>query len=319
MDHMRDQADRLRQLALQLKEREREKEKPVSPIIKADDLCATASPEPTGHSPRIIAVTSGKGGVGKTNITANLALALAQAGYRVVLLDADLGLANLDVVLGVVPQHTLSDVVDGTLKVTDILTPGQLGISIIAGGNGVTELADLNPQQVDRFIQGLGALDQLCDFILIDTGAGISRSVLGFVLAADEVIVVTTPEPTSITDAYATIKAIHNRRRDAQVRLLLNRVTHPDEARRAYDKISSAALRFLGTKLPLLGSIPNDPHVAKAVMEQQPFSICYPHAEATRCLQQLAKTLAPAKEEAAASHTGVKGFFAKVISLFGRV
>lgn len=310
---MRDQADRLRQLALQL--RWREKEKPVSPVIKADHVGAADSPGPK-RAPRIIAVTSGKGGVGKTNITANLALALAQAGYRTVLLDADLGLANVDVLFGIVPQHTLTEVIDDALQITDILTPGPLGISIIAGGNGVTDLADLSEQQVERFIKGLSALDEISDFILIDTGAGIGKAVLGFVVAAHEVVVITTPEPTSITDAYATIKAICNRREGAEIRLLINRAANPADAEQAYEKIRSAAERFLGVKIPLLGSVPDDPCVTKAVMVQQPFSLCYPHSDAALRVRELAKAFIPQDADQTAQSTGVGGFFARLIALF---
>ncbi|MGE5654601.1 MAG: MinD/ParA family protein [Bacillota bacterium] len=311
---MRDQADRLRQLALQL--RWRDKEKPVSPVIKAETIDAAPEPEPIKKGPRIIAVTSGKGGVGKTNLTANLALSLSQVGYRTVLLDADLGLANVDVLFGIVPQHTLKDVIDGSLQISEILTPGPLGLTIIAGGNGITELADLNEQQVERFIRSLDALDELYDFILIDTGAGIGKAVLGFVLAAHEIIVITTPEPTSITDAYATIKAVCNRRQDAEIRLVINRVANPVEAQQAYDKIRMAAERFLGVGIPLLGSIPDDPCVVKAVMAQQPFSLCFPHSEATLRLKEMASALIPQREIEVPVATGVRSFFSRVISLF---
>ncbi|MGE5653965.1 MAG: MinD/ParA family protein, partial [Bacillota bacterium] len=260
--------------------------------------------------------TSGKGGVGKTNLTANLALALAQAGHRIVLLDADLGLANVDVLLGLVPQHTLRDVIDGRMQIVEILTAGPLGISIIAGGSGITELADLSEQHVASFIQGLEALDDLCDFILIDTGAGIGKAVLGFVLAAHEVVVVTTPEPTSITDAYATIKAICNRKPGAAIRLVINRAANLNDAQQAYEKIRLAAERFLGASIPLLGSVPDDPAIAKAVMAQQPFFLSYPHADATLRLMELANALIPDAEHEAAPTTGVRSFFARVISLF---
>ncbi len=308
---MRDQADRLRQLALQL--RWREKEKPETPIIKAENVDTAGLPM-AKKGPRIIAITSGKGGVGKTNLTANLAILLAQAGHRIVLLDADLGLANLDLVFGIVPQHTLKEVIDGTLQITDILTPGPLGISIVAGGNGVTELADLSRGQVDRFLKGLSALDEMADFILIDTGAGIGKAVLSFLLAADEVVVVTTPEPTSITDAYATIKAICNRREGAQIRLLINRVVSPSEAQQAYDKIRSAVERFLGVTISLLGTIPEDRCVPRSVMVQQPFSLCYPHADATVRLRELAKAFTAQSQTEPT--TGVGAFFARMISLF---
>lgn len=308
---MRDQADRLRQLALQL--RWRDKDKPASPVIKAENT-ETAS-EPGRQGPRVIAVTSGKGGVGKTNFTANLALALAEAGHRVVLMDADLGLANVDVLLGMVPRHTLKDVIEGTLSIREILTQGPLGISVIAGGSGVAELADLSEQQVNCFVQGIGELDQISDFILIDTGAGIGRAVLGFVLAAQEIVVLSTPEPTSITDAYATIKAICNRRTEADIRLVINRAASLNEAQEAYEKLSSATDRFLGVKVPLLGSIPDDPCVARAVMVQQPFYLRYPHAEVTLRLREIAQRLLLTDAKAVSS-SGVSGFFTKVISLF---
>jgi flagellar biosynthesis protein FlhG len=179
---------------------------------------------------RTIAITSGKGGVGKTNFTTNLALLLAQTGQRIIVLDADLGLANLHVVLGVAPKFHLEHVIRGEKTLKEILYPAANGIQIIAGGTGIAELANLTNERRERFIDGLAELDSMADVILIDTGAGLSHNVLGFLFASDEVIVITTPEPTAIADAYATIKVVSRDNPDARIRLVVNMANSDMEA-----------------------------------------------------------------------------------------
>ncbi|GAB4257818.1 MinD/ParA family protein [Thermincola ferriacetica] len=169
----------------------------------------------TGKKTRIIAVTSGKGGVGKTNFTINFALSLMAYGQKVIVLDADLGLANIDVILGISPKYNLYHVLKGEKTIQEIIVPGPQGLQIIAGGSGIQELANLRRWQVEQFIAKLGELEGLADILIIDTAAGLSRNVMSFVLAADEVIVITTPEPTAITDAYGLVKVMTTKKRTA--------------------------------------------------------------------------------------------------------
>lgn len=194
---MRDQAEKLRILARTIKNQ-------VESEIKGN-----------GKKTRIIAVTSGKGGVGKTNFTINFALSLMAYGQKVIVLDADLGLANIDVILGISPKYNLYHVLKGEKTIQEIIVPGPQGLQIIAGGSGIQELANLRRWQVEQFIAKLGELEGLADILIIDTAAGLSRNVMSFVLAADEVIVITTPEPTAITDAYGLVKVMTTKKRTA--------------------------------------------------------------------------------------------------------
>ena len=229
---MMDQAEKLRQVIEEL---------------KAKQLGSRmAMPEPpVKRSARVLTVTSGKGGVGKTNVTVNLAIALSEQGYRVVILDADFGLANIDVLFGIVPQHTLLDVVRNRKNILEILTDGPRNTRFISGGSGVEDLLKLDRQQIARFIDNMALLDKLADIIIVDTGAGLSDNVMSFIMAADEVLLVTTPEPTSITDAYALIKMVSNRDRTKRIRLVVNRAENSMEANDVLNKLVLVADRFL--------------------------------------------------------------------------
>src|SRR6185369_6115684 len=172
---------------------------------------------------RVIAVTSGKGGVGKTNITVNLALALSRKGLKVLLMDADMGLANVDVLFGIIPKHTLVSVLNGQKTLKEIIVEGPEGVRIVASGSGgVQELADLNESQRNKFLQALMELQHESDVILVDTGAGLHRNVLAFAIAAEEVLIVTTPEPTALMDAYGMMKVLHREKKDPVIRVLVN-------------------------------------------------------------------------------------------------
>jgi flagellar biosynthesis protein FlhG len=261
---MSDQANRLRELMRQnRKGAGGNVDRPSSAtqaLEPADAVTATvasvtmsASPVlPSGSNARVIVVTSGKGGVGKTNITVNLALALAKREKRTVLFDADLGMANVDVILGVSPKATLGDVIAGRKTLEEILLPVGEYMHIVPGGSGIHELADLDQQQLEGFVRDLAGLEDRADFILVDTGAGISRGVLNFVLAAHEVLVVTTPEPTAITDAYGLIKAIDQHNPLAQVRLIINMAESEQEARAVAQKLIMIVDRFLDVEVSYL-------------------------------------------------------------------
>ena len=206
---------------------------------------------------RVIAVASGKGGVGKTNLSVNLALALREKGLRVGIFDADLGLGNVDVLLGMAPKYTLKDVLDGRKQISEILMPGPQGIVVFAAGSGFMELANLSQWRLDRFVDAISELDQSLDVLLIDNAAGISKSVLSFVSAADEVIVVTTPEPAAYTDAYALVKLLAGRDARTRLRLVVNMARAPHDAERISKRIEAILRQFLpgGFDLTLLGHV----------------------------------------------------------------
>lgn len=296
---MKDQAEKLRLLAKSIKDKSENKKEPI--IVKE-------------RKTRVITITSGKGGVGKTNFTINLALALASYGKKVMILDADLGLANIDVVLGIKAPYNLFHVLKGDKNIKDIIAPGPNGISIIAGGSGIQELANLPKRQIDKFINQLNNLEGMDDFLLIDTGAGLSRNVMSFVLAADEVIVVTTPEPTAITDAYGLIKTLTTKKNNGVVRLIINKVENTGEADITSGKLTAVAERFLKFKVDTLGYILEDNSVIKAVKSQVPFLIKYPNTSASKCIYSIAAKLTKQEEKSAIG--GIKGFFGRLAQMF---
>lgn len=243
------------------------------------------------HTARTVAITSGKGGVGKTNVSTNLALMLAQAGERVIVLDADLGLANIHVVLGINPRYHLEHVLRNEKSLRDILIPGPSGIQIIAGASGIAELANLDAERRQRFVSRLSELDNLADAVLIDTAAGLSHNVMAFVLAVDEVIVITTPEPTSITDAYATIKIVSCENPTARLHLIVNMAASETEAHQVAERMKLVCQQFLHVDLNVLGHLPQDAAVARAVREQRPFALSSPHSPCTRALAGIVEEL----------------------------
>lgn len=263
---------------------------------------------------RVIAVTSGKGGVGKSNLVVNLAVELNRRGYRVAIFDADLGMANAEVLLGVVPKYTLYDYLFEGKGIDEILTSSPQGIHIISGGSGFVELANLDYQARKRLGRGLQELDRKFDFVLVDTGAGISKTVLGFVAAADEVIVILTPEPTSLTDAYGLIKVLAKYNVHHEMMVVVNRATDDKEAQRTYQSMESTTGQFLQVTLINLGYLPEDSAVVKAVKQQQPFIKMAPSTPVSGSLIKIADRLLSEREEAP---PGVQGFFGKLMRLFG--
>lgn len=236
---------------------------------------------------RILTVTSGKGGVGKSNFTLNFALTLQRQGYRVLIFDADIGLANIDVLMGVTPKYNLYHLLKREKTLKEIVHTGPEGLQFIAGGSGFTELVRLSEEELEHFVSQIAGLSDEMDYILFDTGAGLSKETLKFIMAADETIVVTTPEPTAITDAYAIIKMVNSMQAQAAFRLVVNRVASEKEGRQTADKIRLAASRFLGLQIPVLGCVQDDDHVTKAVRKQVPFTIAYPASAASRCMQRI--------------------------------
>ncbi|BCA54799.1 putative flagellar number regulator FleN [Nitrospira sp. KM1] len=236
---------------------------------------------------QVISVTSGKGGVGKTNVVANLGLALAREGKRVVILDADLGLGNLDVLLGLVPQWSIEHVLAGTKRLTDILMEGPAGIKILPASSGTPQLTALNESQLMLLQDELEALVQSYDVLLIDTGAGISSNVTFFASAAHEIIVVVSPEPTSLTDAYALMKVLSRQHRERRFRVLINMVKNQREAAHVFRKLDRAAERFLHLSLDAIGFIPLDDYLPLSVTEQRAVGDLFPKAPSSRAFTQL--------------------------------
>ena len=236
---------------------------------------------------RTIVITSGKGGVGKTSLFVSLAIAIAQDGKSVTLLDADLGLANINVILGIIPKYNLYHVIKGKTKLKDIIIEVPEGIKIIAGASGFQQLANLDVKQRDEFINSISELAN-DDFLIVDTGAGISQNVLSFVMAADEVIVVTTPEPTAITDAYGIIKAIASQSNEKHIKLIVNRAQSVSEGKRVAQRVINIAGQFLNIKVEELGFVYEDLYVPKSVRNQKPFIVSYPGCKASGCVKVIA-------------------------------
>jgi len=261
----------------------------------------------------VIAITSGKGGVGKTNISVNLAIRLAEAGKSVVLLDADLGLANADVICNIDLPANLSHVIARRKDLSEVLVAAPGGFSLIGGASGLARMADLTDADRQRIVNAMAELEAQADVILIDTGAGISPNVLAFTRAADHVLVVTTPEPTAITDAYAVVKVIsradkarpYGHENDRRLSLLVNQARNENEARIVHDRIAKVARQFLGVSVFDAGYIPADEQVSAAVRKRSPFVLSAPKCAASHAVSQLAIRL----EQGVASASGEEGSF----------
>jgi flagellar biosynthesis protein FlhG len=249
-----------------------------------------SSAQPLFHS-RAIAITSGKGGVGKTNVVGGLALSLAKAGHRVVVLDADFGLGNLDILFGLSPKYTLQHVLRGERVIEEIIVDGPYGMRLIPASNGIQQLTKLGWEDEMRLIQGLQRVSIGTDWLLIDTAAGIHDSVVKLLMAAQEVILVGTPEPTSLVDAYAMIKVIHVRDKRKPIWLLVNNAQNQEEAQDSIEDIREAALTFLGKSINSLGMVPSDSHILQAVRQQQGVVELFPDSPASAAFQAITDAL----------------------------
>lgn len=238
---------------------------------------------------QVIAMASGKGGVGKTNVSVNLAVALAQNGRQVLLMDADLGLANVDVLLGLQTRYNLSHVLDGEMDLNEILVTGPAGVSIIPAASGVARMADLSPAEHVGIIRAFSELSRPVDVMLVDTAAGLHDSVLSFCRAVQEVLVVVCDEPASITDAYALIKVLSRDHGLTRVRVLANMVRGPEEGRTLFRKLTTVCDRFLDVTLEFAGAIPQDEYLRKAVQRQKAVVEAFPGSSAARAFKELAR------------------------------
>lgn len=238
---------------------------------------------------RVITVSSGKGGVGKTNVSVNLAMALSNAGKRVTIMDADLGLGNIDVLLGLHPQYTLDHVIQGEQQLDDVIVHGPGNISIIPAASGVQSMAELSPSQHAGLIQAFSEMNHNLDVLLVDTAAGISDSVISFSRAAQDVLVVVNDEPASITDAYALIKVLNREYGLFRFRVLCNRVKSAQQGRELYSTITRVTDRFLDVALDYVGFVPDDEFVVKAIRKQRPVVDAYPRSKASMAFRTLAE------------------------------
>lgn len=243
-----------------------------------------------GMSARVLAVTSGKGGVGKTSLAVNLAIACARLGQRVTLVDFDLGLANVDVIMDIHPLHNLSHVVMGRMRLRDVVVSAE-GIRVVPGASGLRELANLSGTARDDLIRSLQTLEEDSDLLIVDTGAGISGNVVRVAASADEVLVICTPEPTSIMDAYATIKLISREPQHGRMRVVVNMTEDRREAERVSLTVADVSRQFLSLQVDRLGFVPKDEHVGLAVRERRPFGVGYPRCPASVAVRGIGRMI----------------------------
>ena len=267
------------------------------------------------HLARVITVTSGKGGVGKSNISVNLAIQLSRLKKRVVILDADFGLANVEVMLGVRPVYNLADMMFRGKSLKEVITPGPEGIGFISGGSGLRELTNLHSDQVKNLVRMMYELDQIADVVIVDTGAGISDKVIDLVLSSSEVLLVATPEPTSITDAYALLKTLCRHQEfyenNARIHMVANRARNYQEGRELFEKLDAVVEKFLKLHMEYLGHIPYDEKLPRSVMKQQPVSLAFPNASSARAMLELAMLLENGTLNGEKlQNTGLSGLFA---------
>lgn len=267
---------------------------------------------------RVITVTSGKGGVGKSNASINLAIQFRKMGQRVIILDADFGLANIEIMFGAIPKHNLCDLIYQGKNIKEIITWGPMEVGFISGGSGIAGMSNLNRDYLNYIIQNLVELDSLADVIIVDTGAGISDSVLEFLVASGEVLLVTTPEPTSITDSYSLLKALNRHPRyhkdSVSIKMIANRVVKEEDGLTLFQKLNAVVERYLKMPISYLGSIPQDEKLMKSVMQQTPVSMQYPTAKSSLAYEQIAYKLMNKEEMMKQPKRGMAAFFSHIVT-----
>ena len=315
---MADQADKLRMLAAEMRNR------PSGPPAKVGPGAAKMPKGLKGELPysappraRVIAISSGKGGVGKSNLSINLALSLCKLGRQVILFDADLGLANADVLLGLQPRYNLTHFFQGGRSLQEIMVEGPLGLKVIPSGSGISQLADLGVQERERVLSHFALIEDQADYLLVDTGAGISKNVTSFAQAADEVIVVTTPEPTARLDAYGLIKVLASENYAGKLQVVVNMAESPAEGEEVGRLMETLATRFLNAHVEMLGMIPRDRAVQLAVRAQKPFSLEYPNSPASQAVLAIASKISQVNMAPSGSG-GMKAFLERLGGLLKR-
>jgi flagellar biosynthesis protein FlhG len=297
---MLDQAQKLRQLAEQQRK---------------DNVETKSSNEPKDSisKPRIITVTSGKGGVGKSNFVVNLAIALQKMDKKVLIFDADIGLGNDDVLMGFLPKYNVYDVIFGGKKIEEVLVEGPFGVKLLPGGTGVSKMEQMTDKQRDSFLAKLSCLDNL-DYVLMDTGAGVNRDVLGFISCCEELILITTPEPTSLTDAYSLLKAVSHFKIKDNAKVIVNRSMDTREGENTFNKFNGAVKKFLNIELQYLGQLSDDRKLVQAVRKQQPFLISYPNSDVAKEIGYIASKIVGLETDKKGN--SVQDFFKKIFNIF---
>ncbi|MBQ9928057.1 MAG: MinD/ParA family protein [Lachnospiraceae bacterium] len=267
---------------------------------------------------RVITVTSGKGGVGKSNVAINLAIQFKKMGQRVIILDADFGLANIEIMFGAVPKHNLCDLIYQGKKITDIITWGPMDVGFISGGSGIAGLSNLSLDYLTYIIRNLAQLDAIADVVIVDTGAGIADAVLEFLVASGEILLVTTPEPTSITDSYSLLKALKRHPRfseqDTQIKIIANKVEASEEGEVLFNKLDTVVSKYLKLPITFLGTVPQDQQLSKAVMQQMPVSLQTPTAKSARAFETIAAKLMNKELSSSVPKRGMAAFFSHIVA-----
>ncbi len=267
---------------------------------------------------RVITVTSGKGGVGKSNTTINLAIQLQKMGKKVIILDADFGLANIEIMFGSVPKHNLCDLIYQGKNIKEIITRGPMNVGFISGGSGIAGMSNLSKDNLTYIIQNLVELDAIADIVMVDTGAGIADAVLEFLVASGEILLVTTPEPTSITDSYSLLKALDRHpsyRGDiTKVKMISNRVEKEAEGLVLFNKLNTVVSKYLKIPMTYLGSVPQDAQLTKAVMQQTPISMQNPAAKSSLAYEKIACRLLDKEEAQRQPKRGMAAFFSHIVT-----
>lgn len=261
---------------------------------------------------KIITVTSGKGGVGKSNFVVNLGIDLVKKGKKVLIFDADIGMGNDDVLMGIYPKNNVLDLIEGRISIEEVIIDGPYGIKLLPGGNGLNNIEDIDEIKRKLFLRKIEEIEGF-DYILIDTGAGISRSVLAFIACSDEVILITTPEPTSLTDGYSLLKAVNHFKIKDKANIVVNKVLDIEEGEKTFLKFKAAVNKFLTLDVNFLGYIYEDKKLVLSVRKQTPFVIEYPNCEASICIDNISNKILKIDYKL---NIGVKGLFKKLFSIF---
>ncbi|MEW9923864.1 MinD/ParA family protein [Clostridium butyricum] len=261
---------------------------------------------------KIITVTSGKGGVGKSNFVVNLAITLQRSGKKVLIFDADLGMGNDDVLMGLYPKHNIFDIIFTDLTLKDIIIEGNEGVALIPAGSGLNKVHELTENERQLFLSKLSELDEF-DYILMDTGAGVSRDILAFISASEELIIITTPEPTSLTDAYSLAKAADHFKLKDNAKVIVNKAFSKEEGIETFNKFNRAVTKFLNIKIEYLGYILDDRKLVQSVRAQKPFVNLYPNCDASKNIEDIAMKILG---QDSVNTGGAKKLFKKLLNLF---
>ncbi len=267
---------------------------------------------------RVITVTSGKGGVGKSNTAINLAIQFRKMGQKVIILDADFGLANIEIMFGAVPKHNLCDLIYQGKNIREIITWGPMEVGFISGGSGIAGLSNLNKDYLWYIIRNLEELDAIADTIIVDTGAGISDAVLEFLVASGEILLVTTPEPTSITDSYSLLKALNRHPRfsneASQIKVIANKVSSQEEGEVLFGKLNAVVSGYLKLPITYLDAVPDDAQLSQAVMKQMPVSLQSPQAKSALAYERIAEKLMNKEPGQKIQKRGMAAFFSHIVN-----